>query len=159
MKLKLLILLTIELLLFQACSVKHVATPSKLQQQREEFMLEAIEDFISSTPYCALIQHTSVDVSPDPNDPYSEKNIYHAKVLETFRGQKLKNISYILISDKGADSTLIEEPVVITLCADKEGFFWPGTGSMFEATEKVIKKARRIGKKLKFVKQSFPDCE
>lgn len=159
MKLKLIIYLIIVLLLFQACSVKHVDSPVKLPQQREAFMLEAIEDFISSTPYCALIQHTSVDVSPDPNDPYSEKNIYHARVLETFRGQNFNNISYILISDKGADSTLIKEPVVITLCADKEGFFWPGTGSMFEATEEVVKKARKIGQKLNFVKQSFPDCE
>lgn len=159
MKLKLFIFLIIELLLFQACSVKHVDSPVKLPQQREALMLEAIENFMSSTPYCALIQHTSVDVSPDPNDPYSVINIYHARVLETFRGQNLKNIRYMLISDKGADSTLIKEPVVITLCADKEGFFWPGTGSMFEATEAVVKKARRIGQQLKSVKQAFLECE
>lgn len=159
MKFKLLIFLTIVLFLFQACSVKYVATQDNLQQQREAFMLEAIEDFISSTPYCALIQHTSVDVRPDSNDHLSEINIYHAKVLETFRGQEFNNISYVLISDKGSDPTLVKEPVVITLCADKEGFFWPGTGSIFEATEEVIKKARRIGQKLKFVKQPFPDCE
>ena len=159
MKLKFMILLTIEFLLFQACSVKHVATQDRLQQQSEALMLEAIEDFISSTPYCALIQHTSVDVSPDPNDPHSEINIYHAKVLETFRGQQFRNISYILISDKGSDPTLVKQPVIITLCSVKDGFFWPGTGSMFEATEEVIKKARRIGQKLKFVKQPFPDCE
>jgi hypothetical protein len=152
------------LFIFLSCSSKQIAVPDKSEQQRLAFMMEALEDFISDTPYCAIIQHTSVDVvpipDPDPNDDdVEEKHIYYAKVLETFRGQQLENISYITITEKGESATISTEPVVITLCVGKEGFLGLGTGSVYPATEEVIKAARRISQKVKSGKQSFSFCE
>lgn len=164
MKIKIVTLLILELLLFQACNAKHVTTSDKHQLETSALMIEALEDFISNTPYCALIQYTNVDVVPVP-DPYpedgyaEEKHIYHAKVLETYRGKQLANISFRTICQKGDDASFSMEPTVVTLCADNEGFFWPGTGAMFPATEEVIKAAKRIGQKFEFVQQAFPNCE
>lgn len=164
MKNKIMTMLIIELLLVCACSGIRDGEPTDKDLQEKYDVLQHLESVMKDTPYCALIQHTSVDIIPVP-DPFpndgdvEEKHIYHAKVLETYRGQKLKNISYTLVCEKGEETTIIKQPFIITLCADKEGFFWPGTGSDFEATQENLKTARRISKKLKSVKQSFPYCE
>ncbi len=164
MKYKILTILTFGLLIVSSCSVKHVATPDQYDQETLASMMEALKNAITDTPYCALIQYTSVEVVPVP-DPYpeddnvEEKHIYHARVLKTFRGQQLNNISYISFSEKGDGARISAEPVIIALCVENEGFYWPGVGSVFPATEDVIKSAQRIGQRLKFVKQSFPDCE
>ena len=168
MKYKILIILTLGLLIVPSCSVKHVATPDQYDQETLASMMEALENAITDTPYCALIQYTSVEVvpvpDPDPNDDdVEEKQIYHARVLETFRGQHMKKISYMLICEKGEyaseHASIVGKKSVITLCLDNEGFWYPGTGSKFPATEEVIKTAQRIGQRLNFVKQSFSDCE
>ena len=156
-------ILILELFIVSSCSVKHVVTADKTEQE-SALMIEALENAILDTPYCALIEYTSVEVFPLP-DPYpddddvEEKHIYHARVIETFRGQQLDNISYISFSEKGDGARISAEPVVITLCFGNEGFYWPGVGSLFPATEDVIKSARRISQKAKFDKQSFSDCE
>jgi len=164
MNYKILTILILGLLMVPSCSVKHVAATNKTEQQRLALMMEALEGFISNTPYCALIQYTSVDVVPVP-DPYpddddvEEKHVYHAKVLETYRGQQLDNISYIETTESGEGAHISAEPVVVTLCVDKDEFFWAGTGSVYPATDEVIKAARRISQKVKSVKQSFTFCE
>lgn len=165
MKYKILtLLLTTVLFIVSSCSIKEAAPPDKSEQHRLAMMMEALEGFVSNTPYCALIKHTRVDVVPVP-DPYpddgyvEEKHIYHAKVLETFRGQKMSNISYMTITEKGEGANISTEPIVITLCNDKEGFWGLGTGSAYPATNDVIKTARQIGSKVKTSKESFSFCE
>jgi hypothetical protein len=157
----------------QSCSVNRADTPDKFQKvaldpvQEQEISVSTIqrlEESISGTPYSALIQYTGVDVStvPDPypnDDNVEEKHIYHAKVLETFRGEKQENINFTLYCEKGEETSIDKEPVVITLCINSDGFFWPGTGSEFPATEEIIETARRIAQKVIFDERSFPYCE
>ena len=178
MKYKIIIILILELLLFQACNVKH--TDISDQSHQETFdMMKGLEFAIKEAPYCALIQYTGVNVVPFPDDEpegtdqsippdvavaaKDEKQIYHARVLETFRGQHLEKISYVLICEKGEyaseHASIVGKKSVVTLCLDNEGFWYPGTGSKFPATEEIIKAARRISQEVKFVKQSFPYCE
>jgi hypothetical protein len=164
MKYKIMIIFISVVLIFLSCSSKQIAVPDKSEQQRLASMMEALEGFVSNTSYCALIQHTSVDVvpihDPYPEDGYAEeKHIYHANVIETLHGQQLENISYTTITEKGESATISTEPVVITLCVGKEGFLGLGTGSVYPATEEVIKAARRISQKVKSGKQSFSFCE
>lgn len=163
MKHKIMTILILGLLLVQACNDIQANAPDKGQQEKYD-VFQHFKNVMKDTPYCALIQHTGVDIvsvpDPFPDDgDVEEKHIYHAKVIETYRGQTLKNISYTLVSEKGEGTTIIKKPFIITLCVDKEGFFWPGTGSDFEATQEIIKTARRISQELKSVKQSFPYCE
>lgn len=157
----------------QSCGVNRADTPDKFQkvaldpvqeQETSASTIERLEEFISGTPYSALIQYTGVDVSsvpdPYPNDDYAEeKHIYHAKVLETYRGQKQENINFTLYCEKGEETNIDNELVVITLCINNEGFFWPGTGSEFTASEEIIETARRIAQKVIFDERSFPYCE
>lgn len=173
MKYKVSTVLILCFFIVQSCSVNLADTPDKFQkvaldpvqeQEASASTIQRLEEFISNTPYSALIQYTGVDVNtvpdPYPNDDYAEeKHIYHAKVLETYRGQKQENINFILYCEKGEETSIDKEPVVITLCINNEGFFWPGTGSEFPATEEIIKTARRIGQKVKFDERSFPYCE
>lgn len=178
MKYKIMAILIFGLLLFQSCNVKHTDISDESQQETFD-MMKGLEFAIREAPYCALIQYTGVDVVPFPDDEPEDPNqyippgveiatkdemqIYHARVLETFRGQHLKKISYMLICEEGEyaseHASIIGKTSVITLCIDSEGFWYPGTGSEFPATEEVIKTARRIGQKVKSVKKSFPYCE
>lgn len=167
------------LLLFQSCNVKHADNIPDESQQETFDMMKGLEFAIREAPYCALIQYTGVDVVPLPDDEpeasnqpippgvaiaaKDEKQIYHARVLETFRGQHLKKISYMFVCEKGEYASehvsIVGKTSVVTLCIDNEGFWYPGTGSEFPATGEVIKAARRIGQKVKSVKKSFPYCE
>ncbi|MFZ1985092.1 MAG: hypothetical protein WAU91_11805 [Desulfatitalea sp.] len=152
------------LLIIQSCNFNHAGTPDVSRKEPQASMMEALEYAISSTPYSALIQYTSDDVSSIPksypaNELDEEKHIYHARVLETYRGERQTNISFTLICEKGDGLINDEKPVVVTLCIDNEGFFWPGTGSEFPATKEIIKAAQRISQNVKFEKQSFPQCE
>jgi hypothetical protein len=158
------IFILIGVLIVLSCSSKQIIVPDKSEQHRLALMMEALEGFISNTPYCALIQYTGVDVvpipDPDPNDDdVEEKHIYHAKVLETFHGQQMQNISYIETTAKGEGAHVSAEPTIITLCIKNNEFFWVGTGSEYPATKEVIKAARRISQKVKSGKQSFSFCE
>ena len=164
MKYKITTMLILGSLLVYACSGIRDGEPADKDSQEKYDVLQHLESVMKDTPYCALIQHTGVDIIP-VQDPFpddgdvEEKHVYRAKVLEAYRGQKLKNISYTLVCEKGEEANISKQPFIITLCVDKEGFFWPGTGSDFEATQEIIKTARRISQKLKSVKQSFPYCE
>lgn len=152
------------LLLVQSCSTNNRdGVPEKFQEEKPA-LIQALENAISDTPYSALIQHISVDVIsvPDfnPNDDYvEEKHIYHAKVLGTYRGQKLKNINYTMFVEKGEAAFINKEPFVVILCVNNEGFYWPGTGSSFPATDEILKAAKRISQNGKLTQQSFPYCE
>jgi hypothetical protein len=158
MRYKLISLLILGLLIFQACSVNRSNTPDKYQQETFD-SLKFLEDAISDTPYSALIQYTGDDIISDLKDNV-EKHIYHAKVLETYRGQKFENISFYLYCEEGEGLNIDDEPVVITLCNDNEGFYWPGVGAEFEASQEVVREARRISKKYSSAKQqSFPYCK
>ena len=157
-KYKVLNILVFGLLMVTSCSVKQVATQKQYDKEALAQMMEALENAITDTPYCALIQKTSVEAVLE--DDYV-KRINHAKVLKTFRGQQLNNISYISYTEKGDSIQISDKPVVITLCVKNGGFYLPyEAGSEFPAIEEAIKKAEVTGKKLKFVKQqSFSDCE
>lgn len=144
------------LLIFQACA-NHTNATDKYQQETFD-SIRFLEGAISDTPYSALIQYTGVDVIREQKDNV-EKHIYHAKVIETYRGQKSENISFYLYCEAGEGLDNDDKPVVITLCNDNEGLYWPGVGAEFEASQEVIRAARRISKKYRSVKQqSFPYC-
>jgi len=161
---KTIIILILGLLITQSCSVNHADTPKRYKQEMSTIMVEELEFAISSTPYSALIQYTGVNIIPildsyPANELTEEKHIYHARVLGTYRGKQFDNISFSLVSEKGDGLINDKKLVVITLCVDSKGFFWPGTGSEFPATEEIIKAAQRISQDIKSVKQSFPYCE
>ncbi len=94
------------LLLVQSCSVNHDGISGKISKEELTFIMQTMKDVISTTPYSALILHTGVDVISVLDDKSVEKHIYHARVLETYRGQELENISYTMFVEKGDGARL-----------------------------------------------------
>ncbi len=151
------------LLLLQLCYASNDNAAEKPQTEISP-LIQGVKNAISSTPYAALIIHTRVDIIPvpdvNPDDDYAEeKQIYHATVLETYRGQKRKNISYTMTVEKGEAAIINRSPVVVTLCKSNDAFFWPGTGSRFSGTEEVTRTSRLTGQSIELNQQSFPYCE
>jgi len=152
MKLQALSIMISGLLLIQSCYASNNSTPEKPQSEISP-LIQELKKAISSTPYSALVTHTSVDIipvpDPNPEDDYEEeKQIYHAKVLETYRGQKWKNISYTMIVEKGETAIINKSPAVITLCKSNNS-----------ATEEVTRASRLTGQNTQQNQQSFPYCK
>jgi hypothetical protein len=123
--------------------------------------LEALRDTVARAPYAALVAHTKVEVKPIATksstadksvaqgvavDPGAERHVYHARVIETFKGKAYKKIRYEMIVEKGEETSLDRKPKIVALCAGKDGFYWPGVGTSFSSQPKFREAARRVGK-------------
>ena len=120
-------------------------------QQNNVAMLNALRETLLNTSYAALIQQQKVTVTPlddpDPQDDYNPSlHIYTARVLETFNGQHKNRISYRMRVTMEESTFIDPEPVIIALCEDKDGLYWPGTGSIFPANSVTIDLARSLKK-------------
>jgi hypothetical protein len=120
-------------------------------------ILESLRDAIAGTPYSALVVHTKVEITSLPvrsgkskkgveEEADEERHIYHARVLETFKGKAYATIRYESITEKGEAVTLDRKPRVLTLCKESRGFYWPGTGASFPADADILTEARRVAK-------------
>ena len=116
-----------------------------------EFLAKAI----AQTPYSALVVHTRVDIAPLHNKSAhheaadvvtEERHIYHARVLETFRGKPASTIRYEMVVERGEGAEIDTKPQILTLCSGPRGLYWPGTGASFDAVQSSILLARRVAR-------------
>jgi len=139
---------------------------STMTDQEREFLRRAM----SETPYSALVIHTKVEILPmrgkkkskQPSDVVTEEShIYHARVLETFRGTVQTQIRYEIIVEPGEGAGISSQPNIVTLCRDSGGlYWWPGPGATLDGTPVKVAEARRVGKQLASSKsRSFKDCQ
>jgi hypothetical protein len=130
-----------------------------------DYQASVIAQSIVDTSYSALIQVTSIDVinlpDDDKTDDYSEqKFVYHAHVIETFRGETKKNITYVMFVEGGEQPRSYKNPLIITLChSNDEGFYWPGVGSDYLAHNKLKSLAREAGEKANKNQTRFNFCD
>lgn len=148
-----LIILIFQLVLIQSCKAETLNLSTDLEQ-RNAMLMPVLKNALLTTPYVAIIQKIRVDIvavpDSDLSDEYAEEqHIYHAKVLETFQGQEFKNISYIMLVEKGETAVIDDAPVIISLCLYHGKFYWPGVGSQFPVTEEGVAVARRISQENK----------
>jgi hypothetical protein len=94
-------------------------------------MLNALTKAINDSPYSAIVQHTQVKLQRDGES--GDKHIRHARVLETLRGPKMDKITYSVFTESGESAEPPKGPVIVTLCRDADGLYWPGVGSSFPA--------------------------
>lgn len=142
-----LILFAIGLMLtMQGCSEEPAianAPATKLSPELQEGLAYAI----SATPYTALVRLKSHTQKIDADGHPQEIRIdYIADVLETIRGATYEQISFYQIIEEGEEPIAMQAPVIITLCHDASGYFWPGTGSIFPNSEQVIQFAKSAAK-------------
>ena len=111
-----------------------------------------ITSAVTATPYVALVQLTdNTRLQPlsdeDPGTTSPEIRIeYVADVLETLRGAEHKQIRFYQIVEQGEAPMAMPSPMIITLCHDSTGYFWPGTGSVFPYSESTLNFAKAAAK-------------
>ena len=120
-------------------------------------MLSALKKAINDSPYSAIVQHTKVEVQRDGKD--GDKHIRHVRVLETLRGRKSDKIRYTVFTESGESAKPPKGPVIVTLCSDSDGFYWPGVGSSFPSDKRTAQAAKSSAASAKEDQTVFPNCD
>jgi hypothetical protein len=120
-------------------------------------MLKNLEGALRETPFSAVVQHLGVDVVPVGSDEV--KFVYLVRVIEHIRGPKLEKLFYYAIAEKGEDPGLTKEPVILTLCTDQDGYYWPGTGAEFARTESARALVDKLRPELSTDQKVFEQCD
>lgn len=130
------------------------AKPGALAQQPEMKMLS---ELVQGSPYVAVLQHLTVEVSR--KDESEETHRYRARVLETIRGPKLSEISYVIVTEPDETAELNKEPVIVMLCRGEDGYYWPGVDSTMPSNTKTRAVARQAAKQAPPGQQTFANCQ
>jgi hypothetical protein len=130
------------------------AKPAMLAQAPE---MKWLYTFVQGSPYVAVVQHLSVSVSRTKKSEDTHR--YKARVLETIRGPKLSEISYVMSTEPGETAGVDKKQVIITLCRDQGGYYWPGVGSDFPSTPETLAVAREAAKLAPQGQQTFSNCQ
>lgn len=93
--------------------------------------LEGFKEAIKNVHYLAKVKITNVEIFYDEDE--SEKHVYSAEVLATYKGKSHKKLSYEMFVEKGEDIVFNSASIYVALCLDEKGtYYWPGTGSEFK---------------------------
>jgi len=142
--------------------------PAATKEETDSYVTVALVNAIGQTPYSALVVHTRVDIVPlqaggrssaESAEYVEERTIYHARVLETFRGKSVRQIRYEMVGERGEAAVIDSKPQILTLCSGPRGFYWPGTGASFPADQKLLVLARQVGREMaQGAPRSFAQC-
>ncbi|GLR03213.1 hypothetical protein GCM10007906_08000 [Vibrio hyugaensis] len=116
---------------------------------------EPLRIAVSQTPYSAVLQLTSFEEVEQGGDAYYK---IQAEVLEDIRGNSSSHIYFNMHAEMGDEPNLDTAPVIITLCHDEQGFFWPSTGSEFMASKQNVSIAKDVAEHLNVKQISFSHC-
>jgi hypothetical protein len=133
---------TLALLLFSCFSCSSIATPTvaaeniTTEKYATNLELDGFKEAIKHVHYLAKIKLINVEVFSE--DDETDKHIFSADVIETYRGTAQKKISYEMFVEKGEEAPVENIPVYIALCKDSQGtYYWPGTGSQFSSSDAI----------------------
>ncbi|MCP4490326.1 MAG: hypothetical protein GY820_23845 [Gammaproteobacteria bacterium] len=134
------VILMVKLVVITLLSLSHLACASQSNPQ-----FEFLEQSILGTPFSAVVSHTDVvKVASNSNDV--DEYLLHADVIELISGKPQRQISYRMYVEHGEDVILNKSPAIISLCKDKNDYYWPGVGAEFSASEALINVARQAAK-------------
>ncbi|GAA6171757.1 hypothetical protein NBRC116592_14270 [Colwellia sp. KU-HH00111] len=133
---------TLVLLLLSCFSCSSIATTTVAAENittatdATNMELNGFKEAIKHVHYLAKVTITDVEIISE--DDETDKHLYFANVLATYRGKAHKTISYEMFVEKGEESIIGNAPVYIALCKDNQGtYYWPGTGSQFSSSETI----------------------
>ena len=136
-----------------ACNSTISAKEPHLTEQ-ESFLIESVQN----TPYSAVIKHLDVKVIPS-DYPKEFQHVYNAKVLKTLKGETLETISYSMLVETEEEPVLEKNPILITLCKDQEGYYWPGTGAQFQNTRSHLELAEKAAALVYDSTKQYSHCD
>lgn len=143
------------ILVLALCSSSTVASKA----EHKEAQQLALDKAIAATPYSAVVQHTRVEVLAVTDDPTLSEHVYYADVIDPLRGEPASRIKYRMYVEQDEDAIVERTPVIITLCNDSDGYYWPGVGSQFNATKGLLQRAKDINKELDAKQTHFAHCD
>lgn len=118
---------------------------------------ERLQTAVEETPYSAVVTLTGFEEpEKDGGDNYYK---VQAKVLNGIRGHITSKITFDMYTEVGDTPKIGIDPIVITLCHDEQGYYWPGTGSEFKATQEQILLAKEAAKNLSDGQIVFAHCD
>ncbi|MCX2789128.1 hypothetical protein [Vibrio sp. Sgm 5] len=118
---------------------------------------ERLQTAVEETPYSAVVVLTGFEgPEQDGGDNYYK---VQAKVLDGIRGRITSNITFDMYTEVGDPPKIGIDPIIITLCHDEQGYYWPGTGSEFKATKEQILLAKEAAKNLSDQQRTFAQCD
>ena len=122
--------------------------------------IEAISPYLLSavaeTPYSAVIRHTEAKVIEGTD---GSQHLYYAEVTDTIRGEHRDRIHYVMSAEPDEALSLDDAEVLITLCINDDGFYWPGTGAQFPAHEQLIQRAKNHVLSASTNQSHFSQCD
>ena len=111
-------------------------TQSSVAKSDIALALNGLKQTVKNVDYLAKVKITKVEISHE--DDESEKQVYFADVIETYKGDIHKDISYEMFVEQGENVVFNSAPVYVALCLDNKGrFYWPGTGSEFKYSSEI----------------------
>lgn len=117
---------------------------------------ERLQTAVEETPYSGVVILTGFEgPEKDGADNYYK---VQAKVLDGVRGHITTNITFGMYTEVGDSPKIGIDPIIITLCHDEQGYYWPGTGSEFKATQEQILLAKEAAKNLSDKQRVFAHC-
>jgi len=118
---------------------------------------ERLQTAVEETPYSAVVLLTGFEgPEQDGGDNYYK---VQAKVLNGIRGHITTKITFDMYTEVGDSPKIGIDPIIITLCHDEQGYYWPGTGSEFKATQEQVLIAKEAVKNLSDEQIVFAHCE
>ncbi|UXD89455.1 hypothetical protein HUF19_15535 [Thalassolituus hydrocarboniclasticus] len=122
--------------------------------------MEAISPYLLSavaeTPYSAVIRHTDAKVIEGTD---GSQHIYYAEVVDTIRGVHRNRIHYSMSAEPDEALSLDDAEVLITLCINNDGYYWPGTGAQFPADKQLIQRAKNHALRASTNQSHFSQCD
>ncbi len=122
--------------------------------------IEAISPYLLSavaeTPYSAVIRHTDAKVIEGTD---GSQHMYYAEVVDTIRGEHRNRIHYSMWAEADEAVSLDDAEVLITLCKNDDGYYWPGTGAQFPADKQLIQRAKNHTSAIASGQTHFSQCE
>ena len=122
--------------------------------------IEAISPYLLSavaeTPYSAVIRHTDAKVIEGTD---GSQHLFYAEVINTIRGEHRDRIHYVMSAEPDEALSLDDAEVLITLCINDDGFYWPGTGAQFPAHEQLIQRAKNHVLSASTNQSHFSQCD
>ncbi|AYO09803.1 hypothetical protein D0784_10535 [Vibrio campbellii] len=118
---------------------------------------ERLQTAVEETPYSAVVLLTGFEgPEQDGGDNYYK---VQAKVLNGIRGHITSKITFDMYTEVGDTPKIGIDPIVITLCHDEQGYYWPGTGSEFTVTQEQVLIAKEAAKNLSDGQIVFAHCD
>ncbi|CAH1572148.1 conserved hypothetical protein [Vibrio jasicida] len=118
---------------------------------------ERLQTAVEETPYSAVVVLTGFEgPEKDGGDNYYK---VQAKVLDGVRGHITTNITFDMYTEIGDSPKIGNDPIIITFCHNEQGYYWPGTGSEFKATQEQIFLAEEAAKNLSDKQRVFAHCD